>query len=107
MRSHRHCPNHSCKGTAQMTDIKSNESSGQDTNITRFPEAQGKIIESIELTAEPGYYGIDVNFTDNTAMVFAIEPSVVAFPYLGDWTGGERKILKQYDPVRSVSLKTP
>ena len=89
-----------------MTDTKGNESSGQDTNITRFPEAAGKIIESIELIAEPGYYGIDVNFTDNTAMVFSVEPFVVALPYLGDWTTGERKILKQWKPVRSVSLKT-
>ncbi len=88
-----------------MADIKSNESSGQDTT-TRFPEAVGKIIEIIELTAEPGYYGIDVNFTDNTAMVFSIEPFVMAFPYLGDWTTGERKILKEWKPVRSVSLKT-
>jgi len=89
-----------------MADIKSNESSEQDTNTTRFPEAQGKIIESIELTAEPGYYGIDVNFTDNTAMVFSIEPFAVTFPSLGDWTAGERKILKEWKSIRSVSLKT-
>jgi hypothetical protein len=88
-----------------MADDKVNESPEQQTS-TRFPEAEGKIVESIELTAEPGYYGIDVNFTDNTAMVFSIEPFVMAFPYLGDWTTGERKILKQYEPVRSVSLKT-
>ena len=76
------------------------------SDTTHFPEAEGKIIQSIELTAEPGYYGIDVNFTDNTAMVFSIEPFVVALPYFGDWKTGERKILKQYEPVRSVSLKT-
>jgi hypothetical protein len=87
-----------------MAEDKVNESPEQQTS-TRFPEAEGKIIESIELTAEPGYYGIDVNFTDNTAMVFSIEPFVVAFPYLGDWTTGERKILKEWKPVRSVSLK--
>ena len=88
-----------------MAENKSNESPERDTS-TRFPEVKGKIVESIELIAEPGYYGIDVNFTDSTAMVFSIEPFVVAFPYLGDWTTGERKILKQYEPVRSVSLKT-
>ena len=89
-----------------MADIKGKQSPEQDTSTTtRFPEAQGKIIESIELTAEPGYYGIDVNFNDNTAMVFSIEPFVMAFPYLGDWKTGERKILKEWKPVRSVSLK--
>ena len=91
-----------------MAEDKGKQSPEQDTNTitTRFPEAQGKIIESIQLTAESGYYGIDVNFTDNTAMVFSIDPLVMAFPYLGDWTTGERKILKEWKPVRSVSLKT-
>ena len=88
-----------------MTENKSNESPDRDTS-TRFPEAQGKIIESIELTAEPGYYGIDVNFTDNTAMVFGIEPFVVAFPLYGDWATGECKIIKEFKPIKSVSLKT-
>jgi len=88
-----------------MAEDQSNQSPERDTRHVSFPEAKGKIVESIELTAEPGYYGINVNFTDKTAMVFAIEPTVVAFPYLGDWTDGERKILKQWTPVRSVSLK--
>ncbi len=88
-----------------MAENKSNESPERDTS-TRFPEVKGKIVESIELIAESGYYGINVNFADNTAMVFSIEPFAVTLPYLGDWTTGERKILKQYEPVRSVSLKT-
>jgi hypothetical protein len=74
---------------------------------THFPEAEGKIIQSIKLIAESDYYGIDINFTDNTALVFAIEPFVVAHPLYGDWKTGERKILKQWKPVKSVSLKTP
>jgi len=91
-----------------MAEPNGKESPEQETsNIASFPEVKGKIVESIELTAEPGYYGINVNFTDNTAMVFSIEPFVMAFPYFGDWKTGERKILKQWTPVRSVSLKTP
>ena len=89
-----------------MADEESNQSPEQETsNITRFPEAEGKIVESIELTTESDYYGIDINFTDNTAMVFAIEPFVVAHPIYGDWKTGERKIIKEFKPVRSVSLK--
>ena len=91
-----------------MAEPNGKESPEQDTNtITRFPEAQGKIIESIQLTAESGYYGIDVNFTDNTAMVFAIEPFVSVFPRLGDFKTGELQVLKEFKPIRSVSLKTP
>ena len=91
-----------------MAEPNGKESPEQETsNITSFPEIEGKIVKSIQLTSESGYYGIDINFTDNTAMVFAIEPFVVAHPIYGDWKTGERKILKQYEPVRSVSLKTP
>lgn len=75
------------------------------TSSTSFPEAEGKIIKSIELTAESDYYGINVNFTDKTAMVFSIETFVVSFPIYADWTTRERKVIKEFKPVRSVSLK--
>ena len=91
-----------------MAEPNGKESPEQETsNITSFPEIEGKIVKSIQLTSESGYYGIDINFTDNTAMVFAIEPFVVAHPIYGDWKTGERKIIKEFKPIRSVSLKTP
>ena len=40
-------------------------------------------------------------------MVFSIEPFVVASPFYGDWKTGECKIIKEFKPIRSVSLKTP
>jgi hypothetical protein len=73
--------------------------------VTEFPEAKGKIIESIQVYVAADHFSANVNFTDHTAIVLSMEPSINIFPYLGDWTTGERKILKQYEPVRSVSLK--
>jgi hypothetical protein len=73
--------------------------------VTRFPEAKGKIVESIEVDAASGHYSININFNDNTAIVLSAEPSVTMFPYLGDWKTGDCEVLKEWEPVKSVSLR--
>jgi hypothetical protein len=72
-----------------------------------FPEVKGKTVETVQLSAEAGYYGISVCFTDKTALAFTIEPRAITFPIYADWTGGEEKIIKEYPPVSSeVTLET-
>ena len=68
-----------------------------------FPEVNGKVVERVELAAETEYYGITIRFQDKTALTFTVsfEPYVVAEPVFTDWTGGEEKTLKQYQPIRS------
>lgn len=66
-----------------------------------FPEARDKIVELVELAVEPGFYGISIRFKDKTALTFVIEPCVLAFPVYEDWTSGEAKVLKEYQPIRS------
>ena len=73
-----------------------------------FPEVKGKVIESVQFTADTDYYGICIRFQDKTGLAFTIEScGIVAFPSFADWTNGEEKTLKEYPPVRStVSLET-
>lgn len=66
-----------------------------------FPEAKDKIVEIVELTVEPDYYGIEIRFHDKTALNFTIESRVVTFPVYSDFTGGEEKVLKQYRTISS------
>jgi hypothetical protein len=90
-----------------MADDKSTESPEDRTRTTtRFPEAQGKIVKSIEVNVTADHYSANINFTDNTAIVLSLEPSVTMFPIYADWATGERKILKEWKPIESVSLKT-
>jgi hypothetical protein len=90
-----------------MAEDKVSESPEQDTsNTTRFPEAEGKIVQSIEVHVAADHYGIDINFTDNTAIVLGAEASLTVFPNYGDWTTGERKIIKEWTPIKSISLRT-
>jgi hypothetical protein len=74
----------------------------KDTTRQEFPEVQGKIVDSVGISVEADYYGIDIRFQDKTSLTFAIEPCVFAFPAYAQWTGGEEKILKQYEAVRST-----
>ncbi|HEV3317638.1 MAG TPA: hypothetical protein VG488_11735 [Candidatus Angelobacter sp.] len=73
--------------------------------VTEFPEAKGKTIESIQVYVAADHFSANVNFTDRTAIVLSMEPSINMFPYYGDWTTGERKILKEWQPIKSISLK--
>lgn len=73
--------------------------------VTEFPEAKGKIIESIQVYVAADHFSANVNFTDKTAIVLSMEPSFTLFPYLGDWATGECKVLKEWEPVKIISLR--
>jgi hypothetical protein len=73
--------------------------------VTEFPEAKGKIIESIQVYVAADHFSANVNFTDHTAIVLSMEPSITVFPYLGDWKTGEREVLKEWQPIKSISLR--
>ena len=67
-----------------------------------FPEVNGKIVDRVELDIEADFYGITIWFQDKTVLHFGIEPCVFTFPRFSDWTEGEEKIVKEYEPIRST-----
>ena len=88
-----------------MTGQNGNQSPEERTRTTEFPEAKGKIIQSIQVYVAADNFSANINFTDNTALVLALESSLAVFPYLGDWTTGECRVLKEWEPVKSISLR--
>ena len=90
-----------------MADNQSTHSQDSHTReVTTFPEAKGKIIESVELSSTSDYYEITIRFQDYTALTFIIEPCLITFPVLADWANGEEKTLKKYKAVRSKVPRT-
>ena len=90
-----------------MADIKGTHSEDSRTRqVVNFPEVKGKIIESVELSYASDYYEITFRFEDKTALTFIIEPCVITFPVLADWTDGEEKTVKKYKAVRSKVPRT-
>lgn len=88
-----------------MAGDKRNETPERKTRYASFEEAKGKAIESIEVNVDGGHYNIDINFTDNTALILDVEPFVSVFPRLGDFTKGELQVLKEWKPISSISLR--
>lgn len=71
------------------------------TTRQEFPEVKGKIVDLVEFDVEASFYGVTIRFQDKTSLTFSMESSVVTFPVLEDWTEGEGKIIKEYEPIRS------
>jgi hypothetical protein len=88
-----------------MTTGNGNESPDERTRTTEFPEAKGKIIQSIQVYVTADNFSANINFTDNTALILALEPSLTVSPYLGDWATGDCNKLKEWEPVKSISLR--
>src|SRR5947209_7176718 len=95
-----HASNHKVQGAYIMANDKPTGT------VTEFPEAKGKIIESIQVNVTADNFSANINFTDNTALILSMEPSLTMFPYLGDWKTGDCEVLKEWEPVRSISLRT-
>ena len=74
--------------------------------VTRFPEAVGKTIESIEVYTTSDYFSANINFDDKTALVLSMEAIIHMFPYLGDWKTGDCEVLRQWPEIRSGSLRS-
>ena len=70
--------------------------------VTRIPEVKGKIVENIEVTVTSDHHSISINFSDNTGMIFNIEPRIAVFPYYGDWKTGDCKVIKEWEPLKTV-----
>lgn len=71
-----------------------------------FPEVAGKIVDLVEFDIEASFYGVTIRFQDKTSLTFSMEPCVFTFPVLEDWTEGEGKVIKEYQPLRSIVSTT-
>ena len=73
--------------------------------VQAFPEANGKIIERVELDVTPDYYIVEIRFQDKTALSFELEPCVMVYPEFTNWKSGNYKPLKRWRPVHSRSSR--
>jgi hypothetical protein len=66
-----------------------------------FPEVKDKVVEIVEVSAEPNYNAITIRFTDGGSLTFTMESCIVTFPVLSEWQDGEEKQLKKYQAILS------
>ena len=73
--------------------------------ILRFPQAKGKIIESVEFSTELGYHSISVNFTDKTSLNFEIEARFLVETDYSNWKTGNQRIIHRWRPVQNLEFR--
>jgi len=71
--------------------------------IIEYPEAEGKTVAQLTVTNTDEFRGIEIAFTDETAMQFEIGLSMEVEPQLINWKSGNGKKLKQFPSVKVVA----
>lgn len=67
--------------------------------ILRFPEVNGKIIETVEIDDEVS--AISIVFQDKTILSFDLDPILAVFPELSDHRSGDWRPIKRWPAMRS------
>jgi hypothetical protein len=101
MLSHGRNPNHHAAQGGTMAEEKTKPETDA-MGVTRILEVKGKIVDNIEITVTSDHHSIAINFSDNTGMILVVEPCIAVFPYFGDWKTGDCKVIKEWEPLKTV-----
>jgi hypothetical protein len=67
----------------------------------KYPEVQGKVVESVQEWHTDSGYQITVTFTDQTVMTWDISTKIVLAPNLMDCKSGNGEIVRTYPTVET------
>ncbi len=67
-----------------------------------FPQAQGKRLADVYLTAEAEVNSVTLCFDDDTELVVDIEPCLSFTADYSDWKTGNQRVIKRWPRMRSV-----
>ena len=69
--------------------------------LVEFPQARGRTVEKVELSADPDFPCISIRFTDNTDLTVVIDTALTFRADYSEWKAGNQKVLKRWPAVRS------
>src|SRR5437899_2083127 len=74
------------------------------SRLVQFPEARGRTVERVELSADSDFPCISIRFTDSTDLTFVIDPALTFQADYSEWKAGNQKILKRWPVFRSDGI---
>jgi hypothetical protein len=74
------------------------------SRLVEFPEARGRTVERVELSADSDFPCISIRFQDNTDLTFVIDPALTFQADHSEWKAGNQKILKRWPLFRSDAI---
>jgi hypothetical protein len=72
----------------------------------RFNEAEGKVLNFVEVHLAGDHYAIDIHFQDHTTLHFVIERSLSVYTEYADWQSGKGDSIKRWPVIRGAGFRT-
>jgi len=72
--------------------------------LVEFPQARGRTVERVELSADSDFPCVSIRFTDNTDLTVVINPWLAFRAAYSSWKAGKQKVLKRWPVFRSVGI---
>jgi|SRR5579884_2405482 len=71
------------------------------SNRLTFTQVNGRIIERVEISAEPDYQCVCIRFQDNTDLNIVMESGLLFRAELSKWKAGNQRVLKRWPMLSS------
>jgi hypothetical protein len=72
----------------------------------RFNEAEGKVLNFVEVHLAGDHYAIDIHFQDHTTLHFGIERSLSVYTEYADWQSGKGDSIKRWPVIRGAGFRS-
>jgi hypothetical protein len=69
--------------------------------VMEFPQAKGRTVELVKLSADSDYYCISIQFKDKTDLSVVIDPALSFRATFSDWKTNNQRLIKEWqtEPV--------
>jgi hypothetical protein len=74
------------------------------SRLVEFPEARGRTVERVELSADSDFPCVSIRFTDSTDLTVVIDPWLTFQVDFSRWKAGNQKVLKRWPLFRSDGI---
>jgi hypothetical protein len=72
--------------------------------LMEFPQARGRTVETVRLSADSDFHCISIRFQDNTDLTVVIDPWLTFRADYSRWKDGNQKVLKRWPVLRSDGM---
>ena len=90
------------KRTARKVRRAQKQRKASYVRLMEFPQARGRTVEKVELSADPDFPCISIRFQDNTDLTVVIDPGLTFRVDYSEWKAGNQKVLKRWPPVSNM-----
>jgi hypothetical protein len=92
------------KKAPQETRRTRTQRKGSYARLVEFPQARGRTVEMVELSADSDFYCVSIRFKDDTDLTVVIDMGLTFRAEYSEWKAGNQNILKRWPVIRSQGM---